>query len=107
LGPILCAIFISSILDIVHILTFANDSHNTESNCIKEELKKEIEKSPEAKIKRLKKSGLRVNNEETKLCLFYRHDTVPVNVCLGDSIIKSKQLRSLEIILIKMNYNCC
>jgi hypothetical protein len=27
---------------------------------------------------------------KTVLFIFYRHDTVPVNVCLGESIVKSR-----------------
>jgi hypothetical protein len=41
-------------------------------------------------IKWLKKSGLKVNDAKTDLCLFYKNDTTPVVLMLGDSLIRSK-----------------
>ncbi len=37
-----------------------------------------------------KKSGMKVNDEKTELCLFHRHNMAQVNVSIGDSIVKSK-----------------
>jgi hypothetical protein len=90
LGPILYAIFVSPIFDIVPILTFADDSYITVSNCNKEELIKDMEKTLEAITKWLKKSGMKVNNKKTELCLFHRLNTAQINFSIGDSIVKSK-----------------
>jgi hypothetical protein len=49
-----------------------------------------MEKSLEAITKWLKKSGLKVNNEKTDLCLFYRQDTAQVSIHVGETVIKSK-----------------
>ena len=90
LGPILYAIFVSPIFDIVPLLTFADDSYITVTNKNKEELKQDMEKTLEAITKWLKKSGLKVNNEKTDLCLFYRQDTTKVNIKVGETLIESK-----------------
>jgi hypothetical protein len=47
-----------------------------------------MKKSFEPIAKWLKKSGSKVNQENPDLCLFYKHDTTPVNVTLGNSVIK-------------------
>jgi hypothetical protein len=49
-----------------------------------------MEKSQEAITKWLRKSGLRVNYDKTDLCLFYKKDTTPVSVSVGDTVIKSR-----------------
>ena len=90
LGPVLYAIFVSPLFDLVPVLSFADDSYNMESNASKSAVIEDMEKSLEAITKWLKKSGLKVNEEKTELCLFYKNDTSKVNVRLGDSIIISK-----------------
>jgi hypothetical protein len=90
LGPILYAIFVSPIFDIAPLLTFADDSYITVTNKNKEDLKKDMEKTLEVITKWLKKSELKVNNEKTDLCLFYRQDTTQVIIKVGETSIKSK-----------------
>ena len=85
LGPILYAIFVSPIFDIAPLLTFADDSYITVTNKNKEDLKKDMEKTLEVITKWLKKSGLKVNNEKTDLCLFYRQDTTQVIIKVGET----------------------
>ena len=91
LGPVLYAMFVSPLFDIVPMLAFADDSYRVEINKNKTDLVKNMEKSLEATTKWLKKSGLKVNNEKTDMCLFYKHDTTPVNIMVGDQSIKSKR----------------
>ena len=91
LGPVLYAMFVSPLFDIVPMLAFADDSYRVEINKNKTDLVKNMEKSLEATTKWLKKSGLKVNNEKTDMCLFYKHDTIPVNIMVGDQSIKSKR----------------
>jgi hypothetical protein len=49
----------------------------------------------------VKKSGLKVNNDKTELCLFYRQDTAQVNICIGNIVIKSKS----EIIFLSVLFD--
>ena len=49
-----------------------------------------MEKTLEAITKWLKKSGMKVNDEKTELCVFHRHNMAQVNVSISDSIVKSK-----------------
>ena len=48
----------------------------------------------QCKLKRitdwLVKSGLKVNEAKTDLCLFYKHDTTPNNISINNKAIKSK-----------------
>ena len=37
----------------------------------------------------LKKSGMKVNDAKTCLCLFYKSDTAPIQIKLNDVMIKS------------------
>ena len=90
LGPVLYAIFVSPLFDIVPILAFADDSYDVKTNKNKNTLVEDMKKSLESITKWLKKSGLKVNNEKTDLCLFYRHDTSAVSLNLGDITLKSK-----------------
>ena len=90
LGPVLYAIFVSPVFDIEPILSFADDSFDVKSSKNKNEVVKDMEKSIEAITKWLKKSGLKVNQEKTELCLFYKHDTARVRMTLGDVVIESK-----------------
>ena len=91
LGPVLYAIFVSPLFDIIPVLSFADDSYNVETSVDKKTLIEDMEKSLEAIMKWLKKSGLKVNQEKTDICLFYRHDTAAVVVNVGGIMIESKK----------------
>ena len=49
----------------------------------------------EAKLARveswLKKSGMKVNDAKTCLCLFYNKDTAPIELVLNNCVIKSEK----------------
>jgi hypothetical protein len=90
LGPVLYAIYLSPLFDIMPVLSCADDSYNIKSNVNKNQLIKDMEKSLESITKWLKKSGLKVNNAKTDLCLFYKNNTTPIVLSLGDSLIRSK-----------------
>ena len=51
-----------------------------------------MEKSLESLTKWLKKSGLKVNNNKTELCLFYKNDTAPITITLEGVSIKSANI---------------
>jgi hypothetical protein len=74
LGPVLNAIFVSPILDIVPVLSFAEHNYTIESNTSKVELVKDMEKSLEAITKWLWISEIKVNQEKTEMCLYFKHN---------------------------------
>jgi hypothetical protein len=91
LGSVLYAMFVSPLFDIVPVLAFADDSYRVESGAYKLVLVNNMEKSLEAIIKLLRNSGLKVNNKKTDMCLFYKHDTAPVIIKVGDLSIRCKK----------------
>ena len=91
LGPVLYAIFVSPLFDITPVLSFADDSYNVRTGVDKKSVIEDMEKSLEAIVKWLKKSGLKVNQEKTDMCLFYKHDTAAVMVNVGGIMIESKK----------------
>ena len=91
LGPVLYAIYVSPLFDIVPVLSFADDSYDVQSNKDKSLLIKDVEKSLDTIMKWLKKSGLKVNQDKTDLCLFFKHDTAPIIIKIGDSILQTKR----------------
>jgi hypothetical protein len=58
LGPVLYAIFVSPLFDITPVLSFADDSYNVRTGVDKKSVIEDMEKSLEAIVKWLKKSGL-------------------------------------------------
>jgi hypothetical protein len=91
LGPVLYAIFVSPVFDLEPMLTFADDSFIVACNKDKKEVISNLEKSLETITKWLKQSGLKVNQEKTDLCLFYKNDTACVNLNLENIVIRSKK----------------
>jgi hypothetical protein len=53
-------------------------------------------KSPQNQSQNGKKSGLKVNDVKTYLCLFFKHDTTKISINIGDAVVRSKT----EIILL-------
>jgi hypothetical protein len=82
LGPVLCALFVSPLFNIVPVLSFADDSYEIIINKNKNQLMLDMEKSMDSITKWLKKSGLLVNDPKTDLCLFYQNDTKAVSVLI-------------------------
>ncbi len=52
-------------------------------------------KSLEAITKWLKQSDPKVNQEKTELCLFYKSDTTPIEICMGNNTVISKKERNV------------
>jgi hypothetical protein len=61
LGPILYAIYVSPVFDLITMLSFADDNFTVRWNKDKSKLIKELEKDLETLIKWLSDSGLKVN----------------------------------------------
>jgi hypothetical protein len=99
LGPVLYAIFVSRMLKIDFFLSFMDDTFIPKSNNCKSTMIKDMEKSIESLTKWLKNSGLKVNNNKTELCLFYKNDTAPISITLdGVSIKSTKNIYVLSVL---------
>ena len=90
LGPILYAIYVCPLFDIANMTNYADDNYVIRWNKCLTALISDMEKSLEAITKWLKKSGLKVNEEKTELCLFHRMDKDPVQIRISNTIITSK-----------------
>ncbi len=90
LGPILYAVFVSPLFDIEEFDAFADDTYIPRWNSNLPMLMDDMKKSLEAITKWLKKSGLKVNQEKTELCLFYKNDLAPVSISVSGIDITSK-----------------
>ena len=62
----------------------------------------DMEKALEGITKGLKRFGLKVNNSKTELCLFYKHDTAPISVTIGDDNISSTNTMNVLGVLFDM-----
>jgi hypothetical protein len=91
LGPVLFAIFVSQLFKIAGLEFFADESFVTKSNESLTELITDMEKTLEAITKWLKQSGMKVNQNKTEACLFYKHDTAPIQLQVGNTKILSKK----------------
>ena len=90
LGPILYAIFISPLFDLEKITCFADDKYAIEANKNKDLLAAMIQSKLERIIDWLTKSGMKVNEAKTDLCLFFKHDTTQITITLNQKQIISK-----------------
>ena len=90
LGPILYAIYVSPLFDLEKMTNYADDNFIIKSNKVLSRLIIDMEKSLEAITKWLKKSGLKVNEDKTEICLFHRHIQVNCDVNVNGIILHSK-----------------
>ena len=92
LGPILFAIFVSPLWDIIEATSFADDNyirregHDDIVDCLQK-----CKKSTEMAISWFKKSGLCVNKEKTEVCIFNRNDVGTHEIELNGLNVKVKQ----------------
>ena len=90
LGPILYAIFVSPLFDICELSAFADDNFIPKCNKNLVPLISDMERSLDSITKWLIQSGMKVNNEKTELCLFYKNDVAPINLTIQNVIVRSK-----------------
>ena len=90
LGPVLYAIFVSPLFMIEDLDLFADDSYITRSNKNVNELVVDMEKALDRITKWLNQSGLKVNQNKTVACLFYKRDVAQISIRVGDERITSK-----------------
>ena len=91
LGPILYAIYTSPLFDLEAMTCFADDINIIRCNKILVNLIIDMQKSLEAITKWLRKSGLKVNDSKTEVCLFYRKDHLPIDIMFNNVTVKSKK----------------
>ena len=92
LGPVLYAIFVSPVFDLEKLFAFADDKFVPKIGDNLPELVKTMEDSIEAIRTWIKKSGLKINENKTEICLFNKKDTPSVYVKVGDDSIKSNDV---------------
>ena len=90
LGPILYALFVSPVFDLASMTMFADDNYVIKWHKHLNLLLDEIKQTLETIIKWFKESGLKVNDEKTVMCLFYKNDIAPITIT-----INTKQITSL------------
>ena len=107
LGPILYAIFVSPLFDLEKLTNYVDDNFIIRWGRVMSELIVNMEKSLEAITKWLKKSGLKVNDNKTELCLFHKNEQLSVKIKVNGSEIKSlSEMGVLGIIFdSKLNWN--
>ena len=99
LGPILYAIFISPLFDIENLTCFADDKFALVENKEKSLVQIHIQQKLKKVIDWLTKSGMKVNEAKTDLCLFFKHDTTPIRISLnGQTVISKNKINVLGVI---------
>ena len=90
LGPILYALFIRPLYELVKLTTFADDNYLVEVGNCKRTVLKELELKLNKIVKWLRDSGLRVNESKTELCVFHRVRDTEGRIVIDDVVIESK-----------------
>jgi hypothetical protein len=99
LGPFLYAIYVSPLLDIIAMTTFADDNFVIKTNSNLQNLITDMEINLEIIIKWLRGSGLKVNEAKTEVCLFHRLDCPVISIEIGGVTVNSKkQMNVLGVI---------
>ena len=91
MGPILYAIFISPLFDIENLTCFADDKFPLVFSKNRLVLVKLMEKKLGVIVNWLSKSGMKVNEQKTDLCLFYKRDVAPISIVLSGQVISSNK----------------
>jgi hypothetical protein len=91
LGPVLYALYVSPLFEFEELSAYADDTYIPRWNECLDTLVINMEHSLERITKWLGESGLLVNKSKTEICLFYRHDTAPVNVRVENTLVETKK----------------
>ena len=91
------AIFVSALFDLTELYTFVDDNFSLSSkNC---KAKTRLQAKLQMVTAWLTSSGLKVNENKTELCLFYRKDTNPMEIILYDVKIVSEKIINILVII--------
>ena len=90
LGPILYALFVAPLLDLVKLTLFADDNYIIASNDDLTALINDMKFTLEMITKWLRDSGLKVNDEKTEACLFHIRGQAQIEFEINGIIVKTK-----------------
>ena len=90
LGPLLYALYVSPLFDLIKLTNFADDNFVVRWNRQIEELISATERDLEIMIGWLRGSGLKVNEIKTEICLFHKTDVRQITVTLNNCPIQSQ-----------------
>ena len=90
LGPILFALFISPVYDLVDCFTYADDNYTIETGKNFDETIGKVKMKSEILITWLKKSGMKVNTGKTEFCIFHKNDVPTKTIVLDNAQVQSK-----------------
>ena len=91
LGPVLYAIFISPLFDLEDLSAFADDNYAIKIDRDLTALKISMENTIANISNWMRSSGLKVNEEKTKICIFSRLDTTPVVMNINRNLVQTKK----------------
>lgn len=107
LGPMLYAIYVSPLYDLLKLTTFADDNFIIRWNSCMEALIIDMQKDLESMTKWLRDSGMKVNEAKTEICVFHRMDCRPITIRINQIPIIS--LNSMNVLGVqfdnKMNWS--
>ena len=90
LGPVLFALFMSPIYDLVEMITYADDSYIISMDkCINRAISK-VKMKVEIAINWLTQNGMKVNTTKTEFCIFSTKDVTQKTVLISGVTISSK-----------------
>ena len=89
LGPILFALFISPLFDIIDLISYADDNYIIASDMTLEKATTKVKMKAEKAITWLREAGMKVNESKTEFCVFYYKDCQVTEIKLMDTTIKS------------------
>ena len=90
LGPFLYAVFVSPLFDMTDFTAYADDSQVIDSGIDLVSLIQRMEQKINIMIDWMLKSGLKVNESKTEICLFHKNDHPKIELLINNTIVKSK-----------------
>jgi len=100
LGPLLFAIFIAPMFELVNVSSFADDSYLSESDHDLETMVQKLQTEANVLMGWFKSSGLVVNETKTEICIFHKTKKIKKTFIIGNENIESSTtLRALGVIL--------
>ena len=89
MGPVLFSIFIRPLYDLETLTTYADDNYIKSENRSLDVALKEIKLKIEGVTKWITKSGLKINEKKTDLCIFHRRAQEKRTIIINGTQIES------------------
>ena len=96
LGPFLYAVFVSPLFDMTDFTAYADDSQVIDSGIDLIPLMQRMEQKIKIMIHWMTKSGLKVNESKTEICLFHKNDHPKIEILINNTITEPWWLSGLE-----------